>query len=185
VNPKCIKAYYRSSLALLALERAKEALDCCMRCLAIDPENSSIKGVMQRARNLNEWQDQKAAAEEDRKKREEQKRNALSAALKVRQTCAGLYENVVVGPLLTKPIVVTKYNRSPSRCSERSAARPRTFTVRGRRALSPCAFPLPSARAVRHHFCLLRTQPFHRTSPSNVSSRGCKAELGHHWGVYQ
>lgn len=84
VNPKCIKAYYRSSLALLALERAKEALDCCMRCLAIDPENGSIKGVMERARKLNEWQDQKAAAEADRKKRDEQKRKALSAALKVR-----------------------------------------------------------------------------------------------------
>ena len=92
VNPKCIKAYYRSSLALLALERAEEALDCCMRCLAIDSENVSIKGVMERARNLKEKQDQKAAAEADRRKREEQKRNALSAALKVRQTCASLYE---------------------------------------------------------------------------------------------
>ena len=92
VNPKCIKAYYRSSLALLALERAEEALDCCMRCLAIDPENVSIKGVMEKARNLKERQDQKATAEADRRKREEHKRNALSAALKVRQTCASLYE---------------------------------------------------------------------------------------------
>lgn len=63
-----------------------------MRCLAIDPENVSIKGVMERARNLKERQDQKAAAKADRKKREEQKRNALSAALRVRQTCASLYE---------------------------------------------------------------------------------------------
>ena len=69
-----------------------------MRCLAIDPENGSIKGVMERARKLNEWQDQKAAAEEARKKRDEQKRKALSAALKVRQTCAGLHEDVFVGP---------------------------------------------------------------------------------------
>jgi tetratricopeptide (TPR) repeat protein len=93
VNPKCIKAYYRSSLALLALERAKEALDCCVRCLAIDPENIGIKGVKERARNLKEKQDQKAAAEEDRKKQEGQKRKALSAALKVRQTCSGLNED--------------------------------------------------------------------------------------------
>ena len=92
VNPKCIKAYYRSSLALLALERAKEALDCCVRCLEIDPENIGIKGVKERAQNLKEKQDQKAAAEEDRRKQEEQKRKALSVALKVRQMCVGLHE---------------------------------------------------------------------------------------------
>lgn len=95
-NHKCIKAYYRSSIALLALERAKEALDCCDRCLAIDPENIGIKGVKERARNLKEKQDQKAAVEEERKKREEQKRKALSAALKVRETCDALYLTEIV-----------------------------------------------------------------------------------------
>jgi len=83
-NTKCIKAYYRSSIALLALERAKEALDCCDRCLAIDPENISIKGVRERARNLKEKQNQKAAVEEERKKQEGRKRKTLSAALKSR-----------------------------------------------------------------------------------------------------
>ena len=90
-NHKCNKAYYRSSIALLALERAKEALDCCDRCLAIDPENIGIKGVKERARNLKEKQDQKAAVEEERKKQEEQKQKALSAALKVREICDALY----------------------------------------------------------------------------------------------
>ena len=84
VNPKCIKAYYRSSLALLALERAKQALDCCDRCLALDPENPGINGVRERAWNLKERQDQKAAAEEERKKQEAQRRRVLYAALKVR-----------------------------------------------------------------------------------------------------
>ena len=60
-------------------------MDCCERCLAIDPENVSVKGVKERARTLREEQDQKAAAEEERKRKEEQNRRALSVALKVRQ----------------------------------------------------------------------------------------------------
>ncbi|KAJ7638502.1 hypothetical protein FB45DRAFT_976662 [Roridomyces roridus] len=48
LNPKSSKAYYRSALALLALERAEEALDCCDRCLLFDADN---KGV-QNERNL-------------------------------------------------------------------------------------------------------------------------------------
>lgn len=52
LNSQASKAYYRSALALIALERFDEALDCCDRCLAFDKENSSVKAVRERAVKL-------------------------------------------------------------------------------------------------------------------------------------
>lgn len=45
INPRNIKAFYRSSKALLALSRILEADDACARGLALDPENAALKGV--------------------------------------------------------------------------------------------------------------------------------------------
>ncbi|KAH7931344.1 40S ribosomal protein S7 [Leucogyrophana mollusca] len=66
LNVRSSKAYYRSSMALLALERLDEALDCCDRCLAFDADNLGVKGVRERVI--------KAKAEKDRKEREKQER---------------------------------------------------------------------------------------------------------------
>jgi len=52
LNPKSSKAFYRSALALVALERPDEALDCCDRCLAFDPENKGVQTVRLRAQQL-------------------------------------------------------------------------------------------------------------------------------------
>jgi tetratricopeptide (TPR) repeat protein len=66
INPKSSKAFYRSSLALLALERVDEALDCCNRCLEFDKDNRSVLGVRGRAI--------KAKAEKERKEQERSQR---------------------------------------------------------------------------------------------------------------
>lgn len=44
LNPKNVKAYYRSSLALFALDKLAEASDACTRGLTIDPSNAALKG---------------------------------------------------------------------------------------------------------------------------------------------
>lgn len=52
INPQNSKAYYRSALALLALERLDEASDCCLRCLTYDAENKRVldlKGRIEKA----------------------------------------------------------------------------------------------------------------------------------------
>ncbi|KAI5124755.1 hypothetical protein M0805_005389 [Coniferiporia weirii] len=49
LNPACLKAYYRSALALLALDRPDDAIDACHRCLRFDPDNSGIKKLQERA----------------------------------------------------------------------------------------------------------------------------------------
>ncbi|CDO68732.1 hypothetical protein BN946_scf184652.g59 [Trametes cinnabarina] len=46
VNPKSSKAYYRSALALIALERYDEALDCCDRCLQFDKDNKAERNIV-------------------------------------------------------------------------------------------------------------------------------------------
>jgi tetratricopeptide (TPR) repeat protein len=45
LNPNNIKAYYRSSKALLALSKITEADDVCARGLELDPSNAALKGV--------------------------------------------------------------------------------------------------------------------------------------------
>lgn len=44
-NPNNIKAFYRSSKALLALDKISEALDSCHHGLTLDPTNASLKAV--------------------------------------------------------------------------------------------------------------------------------------------
>lgn len=76
LNQNSSKAYYRSSLALLALERIEEALDCCDRCFKFDPDNKGIIGVRERATAAKAKKDRREAerlekiqAEKDLKRR--------------------------------------------------------------------------------------------------------------------
>ena len=45
LNPRNVKAYYRSSLALLALDKIIEASDACSRGMAIDPTNTALSNL--------------------------------------------------------------------------------------------------------------------------------------------
>ncbi|KAF2083415.1 TPR-like protein, partial [Saccharata proteae CBS 121410] len=84
LNPKNIKAYYRSALACLSLDKIPEARDSCTRGLALDPNNAPLKALStkidMRAKLL-------AETERKRKEREERKRKeeaTLEFALKAR-----------------------------------------------------------------------------------------------------
>lgn len=48
LNPNNVKAYYRSTRALYALDRCGEGIDCCHLGLEIDPENENLKYELQR-----------------------------------------------------------------------------------------------------------------------------------------
>ena len=60
LNATSSKAYYRSALALVALERLDEAIDCCERCLQFDKENASVKSTLEKALKLKEAKEKKA-----------------------------------------------------------------------------------------------------------------------------
>lgn len=84
LNPKNIKAYYRSSRALLSLSKILEADDACARGLAIDPENAPLKAVAAQIIKKNEAVAEKARKEAERENRAKQERYIRSAALVAR-----------------------------------------------------------------------------------------------------
>lgn len=49
-NMTSLKALYRSALALIALERPLEAIDCCERGLLVDPESSGLISALSKAK---------------------------------------------------------------------------------------------------------------------------------------
>lgn len=84
MNPKNIKAYYRSSKALLALDRIAEADDACARGLEIDSENKALQGVAKEIIKKNEKVTEKKRKEIEREVRRRKEELTLRAALKAR-----------------------------------------------------------------------------------------------------
>ena len=85
VNPRNVKAYYRSSLALLCLDKIEEATDAANRGLEIDAANKSLQQIRAKITSRKAALDEIAA----KKKAEEAartKENIIkSTALKARQ----------------------------------------------------------------------------------------------------
>lgn len=84
INPESSKAYYRSAVALLCLDRSEEALDCCDRCLSFDTHNQGVKSVRDRAAKAKAETDRKQREKEDRLRKERDEERALQAALEER-----------------------------------------------------------------------------------------------------
>ncbi|KAH8689404.1 TPR repeat protein [Talaromyces proteolyticus] len=85
VNPNNVKAYYRSSMALLALDKISEAEDTAVRGLAIDPSNKSLQQVSEKIaarKKLLEGIAARKRADQERKRKEVQ---LLNTALQARQ----------------------------------------------------------------------------------------------------
>ncbi|KAG8692499.1 hypothetical protein FRC08_009735 [Ceratobasidium sp. 394] len=47
LNLRSTKGYYRAARALIHYERYEEAIDCCQRALAFEPENEAIKSLLE------------------------------------------------------------------------------------------------------------------------------------------
>lgn len=83
LNIRSSKAYYRSALALIALDRPEEALDCCDRCLAFDKENASVKATRERAEKLVATNVAKEAEKQRKVVEERIKKQRLRSAFEV------------------------------------------------------------------------------------------------------
>ena len=83
LNSKSSKAYYRSSLALLALERVEQALDCCDRCLQFDPDNQGVIGARDRAVAAKAKKDRKEAERLEKIHAEKELKRRMNLALQV------------------------------------------------------------------------------------------------------
>lgn len=98
LNTKSSKAYYRSAMALFALERYEESLDCCERCLEYDPENKGIRSVRDRSAKAKAEKLRKESEKQERIHNEQREKKLLQVAFKERNLFAvynqkGLSEN--------------------------------------------------------------------------------------------
>ncbi|KII95914.1 hypothetical protein PLICRDRAFT_87223 [Plicaturopsis crispa FD-325 SS-3] len=84
LNPKSSKAYYRSAMALLALDRVEEALDCCSRCLEFDAENSAMKSTRDRALKVKAEKDRKEREKAERIRKEKEEKRLMDFAFRER-----------------------------------------------------------------------------------------------------
>ena len=84
INPKSAKAYYRSGLALMALERLGEALDCCDRCLEFDKNNAGVVALRGKASTKKKEKETKERERLERIRKEQEEQRALKAAFAVR-----------------------------------------------------------------------------------------------------
>lgn len=84
LNPKNVKAFYRSSSALLALDKVAEALDACTRGLNIDLKNTAMKTLMTKIQARDKALS--ALRQKEQKKAEQAKREwtMLDTALRAR-----------------------------------------------------------------------------------------------------
>lgn len=84
LNPKNIKALYRSARALLAVQKIPEADDACARGLEIDPSNAPLQALAKEIIATNEKVVAKKRAEEERLAKERRKKLLLQTALEAR-----------------------------------------------------------------------------------------------------
>ena len=86
INSQSSKALYRAATALIALDRAEEALEYCDRCLSFDKNNRSVQAVRQQAENAQAARHKKEEERLQNAQRENKTRRLLSSALQVRVT---------------------------------------------------------------------------------------------------
>ncbi|KAK1713025.1 hypothetical protein BDP67DRAFT_403053 [Colletotrichum lupini] len=84
LNPKNLKAYYRSARALLKVGRVAEADDACARGLALDGGNKPLQAVARDIIEAAERADAKTKREQERKAGERRREMLLRAALAAR-----------------------------------------------------------------------------------------------------
>ncbi|KAL2003733.1 hypothetical protein VTN02DRAFT_2498 [Thermoascus thermophilus] len=85
LNPKNVKAYYRSAMALLALDKVAEAEDAASRGLKLDPKNKSLEQVASKIAARKTVLEEIAAKKKAEEERNNKEKVILSTALRARQ----------------------------------------------------------------------------------------------------
>ncbi|PGH13482.1 hypothetical protein AJ79_03612 [Helicocarpus griseus UAMH5409] len=85
LNPKNVKAYYRSTRALYALDKIPEAEDTCTRGLALDPENKSLQAISSKIAARKATLEAIAAKKRAEEERARKEKITLATALRARE----------------------------------------------------------------------------------------------------
>ena len=84
LNPRNVKAHYRSSRALLAVDRIREADDACARGLELEPSSKALQALAQEIAARAKVVDARNKARAERQAREEHRDLLLRTALRAR-----------------------------------------------------------------------------------------------------
>lgn len=84
MNPRNIKAWYRSASACLALDKIPQAADACARGLEVDATNAPLKTLSDKIEKRKEHLAALERARREREERQQAEANALQTALKQR-----------------------------------------------------------------------------------------------------
>ncbi|KAG0000991.1 hypothetical protein BGZ65_003883 [Modicella reniformis] len=84
LNPKNIKALFRSAKALFALEMYAEAIDCCEHALNLEPDNQAIKEEKIKIQTVMDRKEKQRLEKELREQRIQEKKVKIKAALEKR-----------------------------------------------------------------------------------------------------
>ncbi|KAJ6257126.1 hypothetical protein Dda_8011 [Drechslerella dactyloides] len=84
INPRNVKAWYRSARACLALDKVQEASDCVQRGLDIDPGNTALKNLASQIAHREETLTALGLARQERDRISNAKTVALQKALEIR-----------------------------------------------------------------------------------------------------
>ena len=85
MNPRNVKAWYRSTSACFALDKIPEAEDACQRGLEVDPANTALKTMRDKIARRKTYLDDLSRKRREREERERAVAAALKAALKQRK----------------------------------------------------------------------------------------------------
>ena len=84
LNPRNVKAFYRSASALFKIEKIDEARDACTRGLEIEPTNAALKTLSGQIERKSTAQAEMLAKKQKEKESKQRQRIALISALKAR-----------------------------------------------------------------------------------------------------
>ncbi len=84
INAKNEKAYYRAAKALIALDRCKDAVDCCDHALGVNPDNDAIAALKLKAETRLAAVEKSQAEAKERTRRADLMAKAIQQALVVR-----------------------------------------------------------------------------------------------------
>ena len=98
LNPRNVKAHYRSSRALLAVDRIREADDACARGLELEPSNKALHALAQHIAARAKVLDASNKVRVERQAREEHRDRLLRTALRARGIRARATAAATAGP---------------------------------------------------------------------------------------
>jgi small subunit ribosomal protein S7e len=90
LNSQSSKAFYRSGMALIALDRLEEALDCFDRCLSFDTNNKGVQTIRDQAATAKTEKDRKEREKLVRLRKEEEVKQKMNTAFKVTRHIASM-----------------------------------------------------------------------------------------------